>query len=475
MGIRTKLYILLFSIIVYMALQSVVGCGGSGGSTGPALNPVPSNPNEWMWVSGSDTANQVGALGTGSYGTLGVASPTNNPGPRKGAMTWADATGNLWLFGGYGNDSTSGFCELNDLWKYSAGEWTWMGGSNLPDQAGVYGTLGTASSSNIPGARQDAATWADAMGNLWLFGGEYVQKSPYNNLIALQDYNDLWRYSGGKWTWMGGSKPNPLQPIVSGSYGTQGKASPSNIPGARFDAVTWVDKNGNLWLFGGNGWDSAEDEGYLNDLWEYSGGEWTWVSGSNVNNQPGSYGTQGMAAAGNTPGARFGAVGWTDTSGNFWLFGGVGATSNGQEGALNDLWEYSGGQWIWMSGSDVPDQPGSYGTKGVAAAGNAPAARYEAVSWTDASGNFWLFGGRSGSGRFNDLWKYSGGKWTWMSGSDQPGQSGVYGSQGTAAAANTPGARYSPAAWTDKDGNLWLLGGATGPFTWFNDLWVYKP
>ena len=44
--------------------------------------------------------------------------------------------------------------------------------------------------------------------------------------------------------------------------------------------------------------------GYLNDLWKYSAGEWTWMSGSNVVNQEGTYGTQGTAAAGNIPGAR---------------------------------------------------------------------------------------------------------------------------------------------------------------------------
>ena len=36
-----------------------------------------------------------------------------------------------------------------------------------------------------------------------------------------------------------------------------------------------------------------------------------------------SYGTQGTPAAGNTPGGRDGGVGWTDNSGNFWLFGGI--------------------------------------------------------------------------------------------------------------------------------------------------------
>jgi hypothetical protein len=74
----------------------------------------------------------------------------------------------------------------------------------------------------------------------------------------------------------------------------------------------------------------------LNDLWKYSDGQWTWISGSSVAMQSGTYGTQGTPAAGNVPTAREWAVGWTDTSGNLWLFGGF--NSSGAD--LNDLWEY---------------------------------------------------------------------------------------------------------------------------------------
>jgi hypothetical protein len=33
-------------------------------------------------------------------------------------------------------------------------------------------------------------------------------------------------------------------------------------------------------------------------------------------------------------------VSWTDQSGNFWLFGGLGISTNYGEQILNDLWEY---------------------------------------------------------------------------------------------------------------------------------------
>jgi N-acetylneuraminic acid mutarotase len=33
-------------------------------------------------------------------------------------VSWIDPAGNLWLFGGAGNDSMKPQSYLNDLWKY---------------------------------------------------------------------------------------------------------------------------------------------------------------------------------------------------------------------------------------------------------------------------------------------------------------------------------------------------------------------
>jgi hypothetical protein len=43
-----------------------------------------------------------------------------------------------------------------------------------------------------------------------------------------------------------------------------GSPAASNVPGARDSAVSWTDKNGNFWLFGGSG-----SVGFFNDLWSY--------------------------------------------------------------------------------------------------------------------------------------------------------------------------------------------------------------
>jgi len=89
------------------------------------------------------------------------------------------------------------------------------------------------------------------------------------------------------------------------------------------------------------------------------------MGGSNLANQPGIYGTGGKASSSNVPGARYPAVGWTDASGNLWLFGGWGYDIDGNQGFLNDLWKYSGGQWTWVNGSNLVNANGTYGTKGT--------------------------------------------------------------------------------------------------------------
>jgi hypothetical protein len=49
-----------------------------------------------------------------------------------------------------------------------------------------------------------------------------------------------------------------------------GVFSASNIPGGRYGAATWTDRQGSLWLFGGYGYDDTGLRGgVLNDMWEF--------------------------------------------------------------------------------------------------------------------------------------------------------------------------------------------------------------
>ncbi|HEY5101728.1 MAG TPA: hypothetical protein VII70_03010 [Steroidobacteraceae bacterium] len=433
-----------------------------------AVNCLPL-PNSWTWVGGSDV---VGAAGV--YGTLGTPAAGNVPSARYASVSWTDSAGNFWLFGGAASDSAGNQYGLNDLWEYSHGQWTWVGGSNAANATGTYGSKGVAAAGNVPGARYAANSWIDSSGHFWLFGGQ-----GYDSAGSQGFLNDLWEFSGGQWRWVSGS--NTIN--ANGSYGAKGSAAAGNVPGARLRAIAWTDAPGNLWFFGGLGFDSAGNQGNLNDLWEYSAGQWIWVGGSDTINASAVYGTKGIAAPGNVPSARYAASSWLDASGNVWLFGGGSLSSAGQ-GFLNDLWEFSAGQWTWIGGSSVSDASGVYGTEGVGSIGNAPGARYAATSWIDAAGNFWLFGGAGldaagNPGNLNDLWQYSAGQWKWIDGSNTINATGFSGTAGIAAAANVPGGHYAPVSWIDAPGNLWLFGGArldpVGNVSVLNDLWRYTP
>ena len=82
----------------------------------PPLTPPPGGGgrpiNLWTWVSGNYSINNKG-----TYGTKGVADAANVPGARYFSVSWTDANGNLWLFGGYGYDNLS-LGRLNDLWMF---------------------------------------------------------------------------------------------------------------------------------------------------------------------------------------------------------------------------------------------------------------------------------------------------------------------------------------------------------------------
>jgi hypothetical protein len=212
--------------------------------------------------------------------------------------------------------------------------------------------------------------------------------------------NDLWKYSGGEWTWMGGDSVASAK----GVYGIKGTPSAANVPGARNTGAFAIDPSGAVWLFGGSGVDSAGTRGVLNDLWRYQNGQWTWINGPNLVNQPGSFGTKGVAASTNLPPVSGPA--WFDLAGNFWTFGGI-ANVDGNLVFYNALWEYTAGNWIWMGGDNTTNQPGVYGSKGVGSSANIPSSREESLVWSDASNNLWLLGGVPYTfGNINDLWKY---------------------------------------------------------------------
>ena len=63
----------------------------------------------WTWMGGKTYIGDAG-----SYGTLGVSSPTNLPPARHAPAVWRDASGTVWMYGGSVNLTVG---ALSDLWK----------------------------------------------------------------------------------------------------------------------------------------------------------------------------------------------------------------------------------------------------------------------------------------------------------------------------------------------------------------------
>lgn len=306
---------------------------------------------EWMWVAGSQVLGSPEGQ-PGFYGSAGAPSATAAPGGRAGASAWTDLSGDLWLFGGSGQDANGTMGELNDLWTFNRGtrQWTWISGaSTLPPgaggQAGVYGALGEPAPGNLPGGRDRASAWADSGGNLWLLGGYGYDSTGKAGLL-----NDLWKFnpSTAEWTWMGGSRTVGAEGGAAGVYGTRGVAGTETAPGSREGASAWMDASGNLWLFAGDGMDSAGHSAVLNDLWQFvpSSHEWMWVGGSSIvpanSGQAGQYGPVEYSPTTEAPGGRTGSTVAVDQEGNLWLSGGYGMDAGQKDGELNDVWEFAG-------------------------------------------------------------------------------------------------------------------------------------
>lgn len=368
---------------------------------------------QWAWIKGNSNSVDPHSV----YGSKGVPSSFNHPGDRYRAVSWTDAQGRFWLFGGDGYTASGGSAGLNDLWMYDpnpgsaySGKWTWMHGTNERNHEGVYGSQGSAAPSNIPANRAGAVSWADGAGNLWLFGGlEY----PFVGSFFYK-LNDLWKYdiSTNRWTWVkGGTNTGGV-----GTYGIMGSGTSTTRPGGRFLAQGWTDLQGRLWLYGGYGVATSSTEGSLNDLWCFDPATniWTWIKGSNALNQNGSFGLVVDPVLSNRPGGLTEAITWTDPQGDFWLYGGTGYSTGGNVGELSALWRYNVGSniWTWMNGTQSVGVAPVFGTIGSASSDNlnTPGGLHAAAAWAGNSNSLWLFGGVSynpstGDTGYSSLWQ----------------------------------------------------------------------
>src|SRR6185437_6169009 len=172
--LNSSTYTAPFIVSSNITVQAIgVASGDLNSSVASATYTYQPGFGSWTWMGGSDNSSLPPV-----YGTMGVASPLNNPGGRTAAFSWSDSAGNLWLFGGsvFGNNNQGAVNSYyNDVWEFNptSGQWTWVAGSNIAPAAGGAG----------PSARSGAAVWIDPANNLWVYGGE--------NQTAL--LSDLWK------------------------------------------------------------------------------------------------------------------------------------------------------------------------------------------------------------------------------------------------------------------------------------------
>jgi PKD repeat protein len=413
---------------------------------------------EWTWMHGCNVTG-CGPV----WGTQGIPDPDNTPGGVYAPYFWIDQDGFLWTYGGIGTGL------YNAMWKFDPYnvEWTWMSGVNYA-QSVTAGPIGVFDESYTPGYRQfGSVCWTDNDGKFWLFGGD----------MSGGTGSDLWQYdpSINQWALMSGSTLGYVNPY----HGQKGIPSANNTPGSRREGnATWVDAEGNLWMYGG------ERSGqFHNDMWKYDVAlnQWVWMAGTALMNQAAVYGTQGVADSLNNPSGRSSYCKWTSNDGKFWLFGGG---NWGTEKYYADLWMYdpATNYWTWMSGPTSNNVNATAGDLCDSSVTYHPASRFEDRACAkDECGNFWMWGGihkTSTDKNVNDLWVYRPemNDWTYVSGSLTFNNNGQYGTQGQSDPDNVPGSRMGSIMWFDTLGHIWMFCGSPNwSLSYFNDVWRYIP
>eukprot|EP01130_Rhizamoeba_saxonica_P003090 TRINITY_DN1334_c0_g1_i2.p1 TRINITY_DN1334_c0_g1~~TRINITY_DN1334_c0_g1_i2.p1 ORF type:complete len:382 (+),score=82.78 TRINITY_DN1334_c0_g1_i2:689-1834(+) len=147
----------------------------------------------WIHIEG-ENFNQ-----TATYGEMGVASKTSNPGSRAGSSFWR-IDDKLWIFGGEvyikGNNSESS-AVMNDMWFYdlTVQSWTWYSGSNNVNDAKKVPSVspGIPTTFEYPQGRAYSPGWSIELPNerkrFYFFSGMV------NVTRGAEGLNDLWMFT----------------------------------------------------------------------------------------------------------------------------------------------------------------------------------------------------------------------------------------------------------------------------------------
>lgn len=214
--------------------------------------------NEWTWMKGT------GSLPVPVFGTMNVPSAVVQPEQEDSYTAWKDLQGNFYLgINGYPGTSST-------LWKYhiAINQWSWQSGDSsvvATTQNRKFISQCVASSDRNPGVRLEARGSNYANNTLcsgdtlfWFFGGIHSISG------VGSSNNDLWIYNRVSNTWKWVSGDSTLN--TAGNYGTQGIPSVNNVPYGMYGSALWVDKNQQVWVWGGKS-DVAVNN---NNMWRFT-------------------------------------------------------------------------------------------------------------------------------------------------------------------------------------------------------------
>ena len=412
------------------------------------------NGTTWTWVGGFGIGGPYNAFSAGYEAAYSLSNDGTN------------------VYAGLGGDTGDG-----DVWKLSGTTWTQIGGDGLNSgwAGGSYESVaslnylsGTLYAGTGTGAG-DAEVWS-WNGSAWTqVGGDnnnsswdatsyetvYSFANDGTNLYAglgnTAGDNEVWEFSGGSWTKIGGDGLNSGFTSTHLSVRSLAYAGSTLYAGLQASLA-----NAEVWSFNGSSW-TRIGGGYVNHSWGYFGlqdVETMTTSGGYL------YAATGSAVAGNALVWKFDGSTWqlvggqginsswavntyekvasmTSFGGN--LFVGLGISSGDAE-----VWEFNGSSWTQVGGDGLNSGWG---------------AGYEEVdSMTVLGGN--LYAGLGTSASDAEVWIWNGSSWSKIGG-DSLNSSWGAGYERVTALSVYNGQIYAGLGVSTNDAALWTWNGSS--------------
>src|SRR5690606_37001086 len=135
-------------------------------------------------------------------------------------------------------------------------------------------------------------------------------------------------------------------------YGDKGVYQQGSWPGGRAVAGFAIDSFGNLWIYGGLGFNNViagselffkkssppphQNQGVLNDLWVFNGTMWAWMGGRTEANVLAAFHNEsGVESPLSMPHNSYFPAAWMDDDDNFWFYGGAVSNLTSKSGSIS--------------------------------------------------------------------------------------------------------------------------------------------